>query len=135
MAWWILSYDWSIQITSTFTIRPWRLLFVVNALPGFVAGLAFCFHPESPKFLLGQGRCEEALDVLRWVHQRNKGANSTFKVHLLKSEKQPLEGVTVPNQQPALLQRLWNQIVPLMKFPHSISLLVCSIQTASVYVT
>ncbi|XP_053686348.1 synaptic vesicle glycoprotein 2B-like [Sabethes cyaneus] len=132
MAWWILSYDWSISITNNFTIRPWRLLFVVNALPGFISGLLLCFYPETPRFLLEQGRCDEALDVFRWIHRHNKGADSPFEVHSLKSESHPPE---VPNQQPALLQKLRNQITPLMKFPHSISLLVCSFQTVSVYGT
>ncbi|KOB58258.1 putative SV2-like protein 1, partial [Operophtera brumata] len=42
---------------------PWRLLAVILALPSGLGALALYFFFESPKFLYGRGRKEEALDV------------------------------------------------------------------------
>ena len=59
IGWWILSYDWVLTISDSFEFKPWRLLFIINTMPGFLNGIAFCFCPESPKFLVSQGRNEE----------------------------------------------------------------------------
>ncbi|XP_039430608.1 synaptic vesicle glycoprotein 2A-like [Culex pipiens pallens] len=132
VAWWILSYDWLIVVTESFTIRPWRLLFLINGLPGLVVGIVICFFPETPKFLLAQGRNWEALEVLRWMHRWNKGHDEFYDVYALQVECQTIDS-NVP--QKTKNRRLWNQLAPLLKSPYWIYLVACSIQTASVYVT
>ncbi|EAT32456.1 AAEL015283-PA [Aedes aegypti] len=134
--WWILSYKWTIEVTEFFTIRPWRMLFLVNTLPGFVSGLVFCLFPETPKFLLSQGRTGEALKALRWLHKQNKGYRERFAVQKLQCDvKRPVAMEAEPEQKSSILRNLWTQISPLTKFPHSLYLVACSIQTATAYIT
>ncbi|XP_062706686.1 synaptic vesicle glycoprotein 2C-like [Aedes albopictus] len=134
--WWILSYEWTIVVTDSFTIRPWRLLFLVNTLPGFVSGLVFCLYPETPKFLLSQGKPEEALNTLRWVHKQNKGFRERFGVQKLQYDIKQQEAVEPePEEKTGTLKKLWTQVSPLTRFPHSVYLIACSIQTATAYIT
>lgn len=134
--WWILSYEWTIIITESFSIRPWRLLFLVNTLPGLIAGIAFCWYPETPKFLIGQGKPEEALDVLRWVHKQNKGPGEQFNVQqLLGDSNRQIPSKQAPEGKTGTLQNLWIQISPLMKLPHSVYLAASCVQNVTASMT
>ena len=48
-----------------FGIDTWRWMFMVEAVPALVYGLAALGLPESPRFLVARGREEEAAKVLR----------------------------------------------------------------------
>ncbi|XP_062540167.1 synaptic vesicle glycoprotein 2C-like [Armigeres subalbatus] len=134
-AWWILSYEWVIVVTQTFTIRPWRLLFLVNTLPGLISGIVFCFYPETPKFLLTKGRTQEALKALRWVHRQNKRYHERFRVERLQSDvKSQAEIETEQEERSTIINKLIDQISPLLKAPNSIYLMVSSFQSATVYI-
>jgi hypothetical protein len=102
--WWILSYDWSINIG--FNFRPWRLLFFIYGLPGVLALIWLLNFPESPKSLMSmviqkscqtltliieyflQNKDDEALKIVRRIFYENKGTDSTakFSVRKLVSE-------------------------------------------------
>uniref|UniRef100_A0A8D8EB46 Synaptic vesicle glycoprotein 2B n=1 Tax=Culex pipiens TaxID=7175 RepID=A0A8D8EB46_CULPI len=134
IGWWILSYSWSFAITDTISFKPWRLLFIVYTVPGFVAAIAYCFCPESPKFLLTQGRTGEALDVLRRLYRVNKGLSSDegYEVTALVPE-------TVQNDKQVkggfreILQSMKDQTVPLLKAPYLVYFLVCGINSISAF--
>ena len=53
-AWYILPQTWSLPIYEGLIFRPWRLLFLIYAIPGLIGVICLCFLPESPKFLLSQ---------------------------------------------------------------------------------
>ncbi|XP_064108834.1 organic cation transporter protein-like isoform X1 [Macrobrachium nipponense] len=53
-------------------VRPWRWLQAAYALPLLPLVLYFWFLPESPRWLLSQGRYEEALKVLSWAAKVNR---------------------------------------------------------------
>ncbi|XP_058811377.1 synaptic vesicle glycoprotein 2C-like [Topomyia yanbarensis] len=129
---WILSYDWSFTIIESFAIRPWRLLFLINSLPGFITGLVFWCYPESPRFLLAQGRHKEALSVLRWLHRQNR--TDSFTVRELQMEAYQRTPNNEPDQESDWFSQARTQISPLMKQPNSINISVCCFQTATVYV-
>ncbi|XP_050078762.1 synaptic vesicle glycoprotein 2B-like [Anopheles maculipalpis] len=74
--WLILSYNWSFVVCDFFEFKAWRLLFIINTLPAFLNGIAFCFCPESPKFLVSRGRSKEALEILKKVYKANKGTDN-----------------------------------------------------------
>ncbi|MHB8916501.1 MAG: MFS transporter, partial [Desulfocucumaceae bacterium] len=54
----------------------WRSLFIVGALPAFLAFLARRILPESPRYLRARGRHEEAEKVVKWLEDR-AGQKST----------------------------------------------------------
>ncbi|KAG5844987.1 hypothetical protein ANANG_G00133990 [Anguilla anguilla] len=52
-------------------IRSWRTLLLVLALPGFLYLPLWWFIPESPRWLLSQGRLKEAEDIVRAAAEKN----------------------------------------------------------------
>ena len=51
----------------------WRWFTLACAGPSLAVTLVFCFLPESPKFLLCQGKHDEALELLRTIFSKNTG--------------------------------------------------------------
>uniref|UniRef100_A0A1B0B2M2 Major facilitator superfamily (MFS) profile domain-containing protein n=1 Tax=Glossina palpalis gambiensis TaxID=67801 RepID=A0A1B0B2M2_9MUSC len=87
VAWLVLSMDWSFAITETFQFRPWRLLIVFNALPGFIAVLVMFALPESPKILMSMGKQKEAFEAVNKIAKMNTGRTlEDFKVYSLCQE-------------------------------------------------
>ncbi|XP_058458677.1 synaptic vesicle glycoprotein 2B-like [Malaya genurostris] len=125
VGWWVLSYDWSWMITSDYHYRPWRLLFIVYTLPGLLAACLFRFCPESPKFYLAQGRMDHALDVLEYCYRKNNGSLEGFQISELKSEK------VSSDREVGICISLWQQTVPLFKWPLLLYFTVCCLQQIS----
>lgn len=79
--------DWSFAITETFQFRPWRLLILFNALPGFIAVLVMFALPESPKILMSMGKQKEAFEAVNKIAKMNTGQTlEDFKVYRLCQE-------------------------------------------------
>lgn len=57
-------------------LPSWRTLCVVAALPALLGYLFYIFIPESPRWLLSQGRTEEAEAVLQTFAKRNGSKHS-----------------------------------------------------------
>lgn len=49
----------------------WRALFIIGALPAFLAFLARRIIPESPRYLIARGKYEEADKVVRWMEEKS----------------------------------------------------------------
>lgn len=88
LAWLIIPTDIGIH-SPAFTYNSWRIFLMLCAVPSFiVAGLLF-YLPESPKFLLSQGKIDEALSIFRGIYVTNTGqARENYPVkELLIDEK------------------------------------------------
>ncbi len=85
----------------------WRVLLAVSAVPGAIVYFIRRHIPESPRYLLIEGREEEALEVLRQVAREN---GTTLDVDRLKVQKRTAD-ITVsalwkkPFARPTLM--LW----------------------------
>ncbi|OXA44164.1 solute carrier family 22 member 15-like [Folsomia candida] len=56
-------------------VAPWRSLLFYSALPFIFVIVVVPFIPESPRYLLRQGRVEEAVQVVRKIQSVNHGRN------------------------------------------------------------
>lgn len=64
MGWIVLPGTWSLTISDSLEYRPWRLLLIVNMLPGLIAATLLSQLPESGKFLIVQVKIHGILKVL-----------------------------------------------------------------------
>lgn len=71
--------------TGSFVYNSWRIFLLICAVPSFVVAALLCFLPESPKFLLSQGKTEEAINIFRHIYHVNTGndADSYPVKHLI----------------------------------------------------
>lgn len=87
LAMWILPAEWEIDIFGM-KYHSWHLFLMVCAIPGLIAGISFLFFPESPKYLMSQGRNDEALACLTSIYNINhRSAESEYPIKSLAIEK------------------------------------------------
>ncbi|EDW83976.2 uncharacterized protein Dwil_GK13894 [Drosophila willistoni] len=131
VAWVILSMDWSIGITESFSFRPWRLLTIFYLLPGVVGSLMLLTLPESPKILLSLHKTQEAYDAVDWIAVRNSGKHlHEFKVKKLKEEAHPEEenALLVSKSAFTTVRKMWKETLPLLRRPHLVNFAIsCTI--------
>ncbi|XP_051836241.1 solute carrier family 2, facilitated glucose transporter member 6 isoform X1 [Antechinus flavipes] len=68
---------------------PWRWLAVAGEVPVFVMMVLLCFMPNSPRFLLSQGKEEEALKALAWLRGRDTDFQREFQQIQNSVRRQP----------------------------------------------
>lgn len=122
VSWWVLSADWSWEISDSLTFRPWRLIIFLSLLPGFIAALMLLFIPESPLFLMAHGRHEEALQAINWISKVNtrldletalKTPNITVKPEELGDTRLLLAGGGC-----SFISNIFKATLPLFHKPH-----------------
>uniref|UniRef100_A0A1I8PAL4 Major facilitator superfamily (MFS) profile domain-containing protein n=1 Tax=Stomoxys calcitrans TaxID=35570 RepID=A0A1I8PAL4_STOCA len=122
ISWLVLSGEWSWEITSSFVFRPWRLIILLSLLPGFIAALMLLVFPESPIFLLAQGKHKEAVEALDWVAKVNTGLHleTLLKTpHItLKPEELSEAALLTTGSGCSILSNIWKATVPLFHKPH-----------------
>lgn len=70
VAWFIIPMDWSFEYYGII-FNSWRLLIAIVAAPSLLSAILLSFFPESPRWLLSKGRCDQARDVLANVYSTN----------------------------------------------------------------
>ncbi|XP_062536116.1 synaptic vesicle glycoprotein 2B-like [Armigeres subalbatus] len=127
LGWWILSYDFALEMATNYYFKPWRLLFIVYTLPGLLAAVAFQFVPESPKFYLAVGKTERAQEVLQFCYLKNRKTLLGFAEYQLSPEPGNSD------KKLGLLASIRYQTVPLLKWPVLLYFLVCCLQQMSAF--
>ncbi|XP_075149935.1 synaptic vesicle glycoprotein 2A [Haematobia irritans] len=122
ISWLILSGQWSWEITTTFTFKPWRLIILLTLLPGFIAACMLLVFPESPIFLLAQGKHEQAVKALNWVSKLNTGLNLEILLktpHItLKPEELSDGALIIGASGCSIISNIWKATLPLFHKPH-----------------
>lgn len=128
LGWIILPETWKIPITILgIYFRPWRFLIIVYSLPSVLAALFIYLLPESPKYLLTEGKNDDALNILKKVYSFNTGKHpDDFPVKEVFWEEDGAENIS---KKHGLLKTMWKQTVPLFK-RHFIAktVMVCLLQ-------
>ncbi|KAL2739332.1 synaptic vesicle glycoprotein 2B-like [Vespula maculifrons] len=74
LAWLVVPQDWSIELwDGYFKYNSWRIFLSLCGVPTLFGVFLLSFFPESPKFLMSQGRKEEALKVFQQIYRINTG--------------------------------------------------------------
>ncbi|XP_045534609.1 synaptic vesicle glycoprotein 2A-like [Papilio machaon] len=111
-AWAVLPLDFRVDF-GAYDFRPWRLLTIMNGLLFIIAALLLLRGPESPKYLLSQGRYGETLDLLKMMYSKNrKKSPDEFPIKSLKIEE------NVQKEKVGFLRSLKVQTLPLFKPPY-----------------
>lgn len=86
-AWAIIPHNIGWSDPDSFQYNSWRIFVAVCAVPSFLVAVALLWLPESPRFLVTQGKEEKALSVLRQIYIRNGGLSGGFPVSSLVVER------------------------------------------------
>lgn len=153
MAWAIIPRPWVIDI-GIIHLPAWRIFLIICTIPSIISAITFYFQHESPKFLMTQGRNDEAMAAFRSIYATNFGnPKSSFpvefnkklefetdrflKVRSLKEEKQQTNTEKVdeePKSATRFLKLGWLQTKPLFLWPHlPHALLVFLFQAGSLF--
>lgn len=134
IAWFVINQDFQFYVPYIdLEYKPWRLFLVVCSVPGLLAALFLIFLPESPKFVLGQGRNFEAYEILRKMNRWNNGRKNELELFEIYEEAESIENrrrlLDSKDSRFPLLTTVWIQTAPLFKPPHlGATLLICTIQ-------
>ncbi|CAG2056141.1 unnamed protein product [Timema podura] len=91
LAWLVIPLTWNFVLLGI-TFNSWRLFVVLCALPSLITCLLIHnLLPESPKFLINQGKIDEALQVLKTMYVINTGNTaSKYKFYRIVYYHSPL---------------------------------------------
>ncbi|XP_067214394.1 synaptic vesicle glycoprotein 2C-like [Linepithema humile] len=125
LAWIIIPLPISFDI-GIITYKSWRMFLGVISLPTFIIAVVTYTYPESPKYLVSQGKTDEALAVLQQIYAINTGRDkSEFPVKEILSdavfEVEKGEAPSSSDVLTELLKNIWWQLrtissPPLLKY-------------------
>ncbi|KAI8122692.1 Synaptic vesicle glycoprotein 2B [Lucilia cuprina] len=127
IAWLFINQEWEFDIPFLpIVYKPWRLYFLMCGVSGLGCCIFLGYLPESPKYLLGVNKTEEALDVLKEIHRKNTQGNKNLKnenftiTTLLPDLDTPIRKQSIDNPKSAtsMLKLIWDQTAPLFMRQH-----------------
>lgn len=124
VAWLVMTMDWVVDVTGSFSFRPWRLLTIFYMMPGVLGTFLLLKLPESPKILISMGKVKDAYEAVNWIALQNTGKQlKELQVEELKFEEIPgcKNLLCVSNSPLIILKKMWHGTVPLLKKPHSLN--------------
>ncbi|XP_018794373.1 PREDICTED: synaptic vesicle glycoprotein 2B [Bactrocera latifrons] len=135
IAWLVLSMDWSLQLSDSFAFRPWRLMMIVNLLPGLIAACILLMLPESPKLLLSLHKDEEALAAANWICKCNTGKDlKQLGVKKLKPERTMVDKVHITSKSCfQTVKHIWQETRPLVHRPYVLNFLLSCVTMCGLF--
>lgn len=82
--WWCVGSMYTV-LMAWLVLPSWRALVILCAAPVLLAGVCMVFIPESPRWLLAQGRNEEAERIITDMAKRNWPQKALPNIHLERS--------------------------------------------------
>lgn len=82
MAWIIIPQTFRIE-SKYFLFKSWNLFIILCALPSIILACLLTKFPESPKFLLAQGKHDEIIDCLKFVYRLNNKSDDKFPASII----------------------------------------------------
>ncbi|KAJ5179217.1 Major facilitator superfamily domain general substrate transporter [Penicillium capsulatum] len=73
----LIAYGCAVGVTGP---AAFRICWGIQAVPGLILFIALFFFPESPRWLAGKERWEEALDVLALIHGKGNRSDPVVQV-------------------------------------------------------
>ncbi|TSL68182.1 Synaptic vesicle glycoprotein 2B [Bagarius yarrelli] len=120
-AWGIIPhYGWGFSMGTGIQIHSWRVFVLVCFLPALAALAGLVFMPESPRYLLENGRQDEAWMILRRVHDTNWRAKGeperVFQVSQFKTpQTQEDDFIEIQSETGTAFQRFMVRQMTLVK--------------------
>ncbi|KAL9895224.1 uncharacterized protein ACN2A1_006007 isoform 1-T1 [Glossina fuscipes fuscipes] len=98
LAWLILPQDWDFITQSSFKVHTWQIFLFICGLPSLLSGIIFLVLPESPKFLMSQGRNTEALNVFQQIYAVNRRqSKDLYPIRQLIEEVPSRDSIHIPS--------------------------------------
>lgn len=124
LAWLVINQEWSFAVPLVnIDFKPWRLFVIVCGLPSLISGLCLLPIPESPKFVLSQGKQEETVRIIEIVYRINDSQAKNHPLTIPNIEEE-LESVEMRTNSQKLngqtgclmmLRSMWQQTTPLFQ--------------------
>lgn len=126
LAWQVINRSWSFAVPIlSIHFKPWRLFVIVCGLPSLISGLGLLPVPESPKYLLGQGRQADTIKILQrvyWLNGGNGRKNQPLQIGAIIEEQESVEFRmksfavgTSSSGSWLVIRSMWAQTVPLFQ--------------------
>lgn len=134
IAWACINQEWEFYIPVINTVyKPWRMYLVVCGLPSLLCSIAIFNLPESPKFVLAQGKQRETIQILQKIYRWNGNGNKPLYIASLIEEAEAVEcrKQAEENKKSSfnVLKSMWSQTAPLFMRPHARkTLIACAVQ-------
>ena len=135
IAYLIINADWQFYIPIIDIVyKPYKLYLVVSGLPELLCSLGLLVLPESPKFVLAQGKQAETIDILQKINRWNNGGKQAkpLQIFEIREEIEAIENrkkiAEIKNSNFPFLKAVWMQTAPLFQGTHlRKTLLLCLI--------
>jgi len=82
VAWIIIPQTFKIE-NGYFLFKSWNLFIIICSFPSIILAFLLMKMPESPKFLLAQGKHDETLDCMKFIYKWNNKSYDKFPVSLI----------------------------------------------------
>lgn len=123
LAWLIINHQFSFNIPIIKTVyKPWNLLLLTCGIPSLFCGLVLLIIPESPKFVLGQGKQKETKEILKTMYHWNTGKDKNTFTEILSIQEESSASTTKDKS-------VWAQLISIFKPEYLMTTLTtCTIQ-------